>query len=409
MPLPGYEVALDRVLARVKPLESEPLPLAGAMGCVLAEPIVADRDQPPFNRSMMDGYAVRSAEIHTAAGFDVVTTIAAGAAPDESVNLNQGVAAISTGAAVPDAYDAVIPLEQAEEDQGRVTFAVDQVRSGLNIHPLGSDAQTGRTLIEPGTMLRPQHIGIAAAVGCIQPVAIRKPCISLITTGDEVQPPATTTDLLTPQQIRNANGPLLDALQQALVVERLDHVHVKDDPESTLSALREAADKSDLVITVGGVSVGTRDYLPWAAGELGFETIVKGVAIQPGKPVFVAQMSNAMNTLLVGLPGNPVSVLATVHLFVWPIVRKMSGRAAGLPWRDVVLTDTAKPNANREAFRCAELIGRGQNQARIIDWQNSGDLTHTSHADGFVRLPIQNNQLEPGDTVSFLPMIGRTL
>lgn len=407
--LPSYEMALARVLEQIKPLEPEPLPLSGALGCVLAEPIMADRDQPPFNRSMMDGFAVRSTEVCEGAAFDVVTTIAAGAVPGAGADMARGVAAIATGASLPDSYDAVIPIEQADEQAGRVRFTVDHVRPGTNIHPRGSDAQAGCVLIRPGTVLRPQHIGIAAAVGCVQPVVVRRPCVSLITTGDEVQPPATVSAHLTPQQIRNANGPLLDALQQSLGVERLDHVHVKDDQESTLSVLREATDKSDLVITVGGVSAGTRDYLPWAAGELGFKSIVKGAAIQPGKPIFIAQEEGEHGAILVGLPGNPVSVLATAHLFAWPIIRILSGIGSGLPWRDVVLTEAVKPNPNREAFRCAELIGEGHNRVRVIGWQNSGDLTHTSTADGFVRLPIQQELIESGEMVPFLPMIGPTL
>jgi molybdopterin molybdotransferase len=405
---PGYDQALSRVLARVVRLETEPVPLAGALGCVLAEPIVADRDQPPFDRSTMDGYAVRSTQIAGGAEFNVVATISAGAAVDTTIDLTQGVAAIATGAGVPDAYDAVIPIEQAEEQTGRVRFGVSQVTPGAYIHARGSDAVMGRVLIEPGELLGPQHIGIAAAVGRVQPVVTRKPGVSLITTGDEVKPPASTTTDLESQQVRNANGPMLEAFLQSLGVERLDHVHVNDDREVTLSALREAVDKSDLVITVGGVSVGARDYLPWAAGELGFETIVKGAAIQPGKPIFVAQAGDGSGRLIVGLPGNPVSMLATAHLFAWPIIRAMTGRDPGLPWRRVELIEAVDPNPQREAFRCAKLNSENRGRARVIGWQNSGDLSHTSRADGFVRLPAQADAVTPGQSVPFLPMIGRT-
>lgn len=387
-------------------LEAEAVPLSGALGCVLAEPIVADRDQPPFNRSAMDGFAVRSGEVVSDKWYDVVAVIAAGGSPDASVDLMRGVSSIATGAALPGAYDAVVPVEQAEEQQGRVRFSVERVRPGAHIHARGADARAGDVLIESGVCLGAQHIGIAAAAGCVQPVVVRRPGVSLITTGDEVRAPATKTADLSPQQIRNSNGPMLDAFLQSLNVERLDHAHVRDDAEATLSVLREATEKSDFVLTVGGVSAGRRDHVPWAVGELGYETVIKGVAIQPGKPVFIAQACDGSGRLVVGLPGNPVSVLATAHLFAWPIIRAMSGLDAQLPWRRVNLTEAVKPNAHREAFRSAELVGDHKQQARVIQWKGSGDLAHTARADGFVRLPMQQEELHPGDPVWFLPVIG---
>ena len=404
--LPSYDEALARVLGRVMRLEAEATPLSGALGCVLAEAVVADRDQPPFNRSAMDGYAVRSGEVVSDKWYGVVAVIAAGGSPDASVDLMRGVSSIATGAALPGAYDAVIPVEQAQEERGRVRFSVEQVRPGAHIHACGADARAGDVLIEAGVRLGAQHIGIAAAAGCVQPVVVRRPGVSLITTGDEVRPPATKTADLSPQQIRNSNGPMLDALLQYLNVERLDHAHVQDDAEATLSALREATEKSDLVLTVGGVSAGRRDHVPWAVGELGFETIIKGVAIQPGKPVFIAQARDGTGRLVVGLPGNPVSVLATAHLFAWPIIRAISGVTAELPWRRVELAEGVTPNPRREAFRSAELVSDNKEQVRVLGWKGSGDLAHTACADGFVRLPMRDEALHPGDAVWFLPVIG---
>lgn len=387
-------------------LEAEATPLSGALGCVLAEPIVADRDQPPFNRSAMDGYAVRSGEVVSDKWYDVVAVIAAGGSPDGSIDLSAGVSSIATGAALPGAYDAVIPVEQSEEQQGRVRFSIDRVRPGAHIHPCAADARAGDVLIEAGARLGAQHIGIAAAAGCVQPVVVRRPGVSLITTGDEVRPPVTKTADLSPQQIRNSNGPMLDALLQSLNVERLDHAHVRDDAEATLSALREATEKSDLVLTVGGVSAGRRDHVPWAVGELGFETVVKGVAIQPGKPVFIAQASDGSGRLVVGLPGNPVSVLATAHLFAWPIIRAMSGFNPVLPWRRVQLGEAVTPNPRREAFRLGESVDGNADKVRVIGWKGSGDLAHTARADGFLRLPMRQEALRPGDPAWFLPVIG---
>ncbi|GAB4108675.1 MAG: molybdopterin molybdotransferase MoeA [Phycisphaeraceae bacterium] len=405
-PLPSYDDALKQVLSQIRSLHSEPVELSGALGCVLAEDIVADRDQPPFNRSAMDGYAVRSAEIEPNTWYEVAAVIPAGGAVTDPTVLIRGVSAIATGAAVPDTYDAVIPVEQSHEQNGRVRFDTTQVKPGQHIHKQGDDARAGRVVIPAGTVMGPAKVGIAAAVGCIKPRVIRRACVSILTTGDEVRPPATPTDDLAPQQIRNSNGPMLEALMTYLNTERFDQVHVRDEPDATLAALQESLNKCDLTLTVGGVSAGRRDHVPWAAGELGMETIVKGVAIQPGKPVFIAKSPGDSPRWLVGLPGNPVSVLTTAHLFVWPILRAMSGRDATLPWRSATLDTPVKPNAKREAFRTAEVIDPESLRVSVLHWKGSGDLSHTARAEGFVRLPVQPEELNPGSTVPFLPMIG---
>ena len=410
-PLPSYDDALREVLRRVSILSDELVPLGGALDRVLSQDIVADRDQPPFDRSAMDGYAVRSGEVTAGASHEIVATIPAGAAADPASNLGGGVARIATGSLVPGAYDAVIPVEQAREDQAgrRVSFSVDQVAPGACIHPRGTDAKAGHALIAAGSMLGPRHIGIAASTGAVQVPVIRKPSVSLITTGDEVRPPATPTKGLAPHQIRNSNGPMIDAFLRGLGVELMDHVHVVDDPQATLAAAQEALGKSDLVVTVGGISAGRRDFLPGVWGELGLETVIKGVAIQPGKPVFVAQPKDEQKKLVIGLPGNPVSVLATAHLFVWPVIRAMVGLPAALPWRRVWLSHEAQPNPRREVFRSARLIADTRDQAEVIHWHGSGDLAHTSQATGFVRLPKQEQPLTPGTAARFLPMIGGAL
>jgi molybdopterin molybdotransferase len=409
--LPSYDEALGEVLRRVSCLGDEFVPLGGALDRVLCRDIIADRDQPPFDRSAMDGYAVRSSEVLAGASHEIIATIPAGAAVDPSSNLGGGVARIATGASVPGVYDAVIPVEQAREDQAgqRVSFSIDQVKPGACIHPRGADAKTGQVLIASRTMLGPRHVGIAASTGTVQVPVIRKPSVSLITTGDEVRPPATPTDGLAPHQIRNSNGPMMDAFLRGLGVELMDHVHVVDDPQATLAAAQEALGKSDLVVTVGGISAGRRDYLPGVWDELGLQTVLKGVAIQPGKPVFVAQPTDNQKRLVVGLPGNPVSVLATAHLFVWPIIRAMVGLPPALPWRRVWLSGQAQPNPRREVFRSARLIGDTLDQVEVIHWHGSGDLVHTSHAAGFIRLAAQEEPLQPGTAVRFLPMIGGAL
>lgn len=412
-PLPDYDEALARVLGKVDVLGTEVLPVTAAMGRVLREGITADRDQPPFHRSAMDGFAVRSAEVAPGAVFAVTGSIAAGEPFAESVDDAgevPGVVRIATGAAVPPVFDAVIPIEQAEATSdrggGSVRFNIDAVEPGRCIHPRGADARRGDTVLPSGTPLGPHHLGIAAAVGAAEVAVSRRPAVSILSTGDEVQPIARPTDCLAPQQIRNSNAPMLCGLVERWGGELMDLVHVPDEPEVTLAAAREALSKSNLVLTTGGVSVGARDYLPGVWKRLGLRVILHGVNVQPGKPLFVAQAVDEHEKLVVGLPGNPVSVLATAHLFVSAVMRTMNGAAEpGLLWRRVWLAEEARPNPRRESFRPCRFVGETREQVVVIPWQGSGDLMHTAAADGLLRLPIQREPVPAGSPLPMLPWL----
>lgn len=410
----SYEEALAIVLANAPVLQDEAVALRDALGRVLRGEVVADRDQPPFDRSAMDGFAVRHGEVKWGKTFVVTGVVAAGSPPPPKSDVPDSVVRIATGAVVPDHFDAVIPIEQANvemRDGGEVvSFDVDDVRPWVNIHRQGADAKRREVLVEAGTRLKPQHIGIAAAVGATALNVAEQPRITLLTTGDEVLPCDTRTDALQPQQIRNSNGPLLAAFFDALGTPILEHVHVVDEPERTLAAAREALSRSHLVITCGGVSVGQRDLLPRVWQQLGLTVLIHGVNIQPGKPLFVATPSAEGapdNKLVIGLPGNPVSVWCTANLFVAPLVERMGKhqeekRFEG--WREVRLASEVKCNPRRALFRAAKL--RHDGAAEVIAWHGSGDLAHTASMDGWVRLPITDAMLPKGESVMFLPSVG---
>jgi molybdopterin molybdotransferase len=438
-PLPNYDDALAKVLAFSPALGNEDVALPDALGRVLRESLLADRDQPAFHRSAMDGFALRSADFKAGATFLVTGVVAAGQAGWESFADQQGILRIATGAPLPSTFDVVIPIEKANVSKSgsneSVTFMTESVKPWQHIHKQATDAEKGQILIPAGTRIAPQHIGIAASAGATHIKVASRPRITLLTSGDEVRPYNTQTADLESQQIRNSNGPMLQALLQMLGTPIIEHIHTPDEPEQTLVSAREALAKSHIVITVGGVSVGQRDLLPWAWKQLGLGTVLHGVAIQPGKPVLVC--SDAIDSkpnvnvsqpqtlsdkgtpptkddalpckLAIGLPGNPVSVLATAHLFVWPVIRRMLMGAAHeafdvLPWRNVPLADQVTPKPARELFRTATLNQAGE--AELVQWHGSGDLAHTSTASGFVRLPKQSDPLPAGSLVPFLPSIG---
>lgn len=411
MPLPSYDEALRQLLDHAQTLPGPPAgpstetaQLHELDGRVLAEPVLADRDLPPFHRSAMDGYAVRLQQVVLHEPVPVIGTLAAGASADGlDTSAPRGVLKIATGAAVPEAYDAVIPIEQTEPSgDGRTVTFTQSVRPGFAVHPRGADAKAGDTLIPAGTRLNPHHTGIAASAGITQVPVHPKPRVVVLSTGDELLPPETTTQDLAPQQIRNSNGPMLCALAQAAGAQVLRHEHLVDELDATLDGAQRALQDADLVLTSGGVSVGERDHLPAAWQQASTQTILHGVAIQPGKPVLIAQ-ANPQNTTILGLPGNPVSVLATFHLFAWPLIRAMQGQSPRLPWQRATLAEETKPKAQRELFRAATIDQ--DHRATLLPWQGSGDLSHTAAMHGFVRLPRQEDPLPAGSTVDFLPVL----
>jgi molybdopterin molybdotransferase len=405
--LPGYEEALAMVLAAAPLLGDQRVSLADAPGRVLREAVRADRDQPPFDRSAMDGFAVRASEVNGRSGaWPVEGTVAAGSASFDQPLAPGTAKRIATGAPLPPHADAVIPIEQAAveriDDSGaeRVSFLSPTCKPWQNVHRRGIDARAGDVVIAAGTRLAAQHIGIAAAVGAGELLVAQRPRIVLITTGDEVRPFSTTGADLQPQQIRNSNGPMLGAMLGALGTPLYRHEHVVDEPEATLAAAREALAQAHVVVTVGGVSVGQRDHLPGAWHRLGLRTVLHGIAIQPGKPVFVATEGDK---LVLGLPGNPVSVLATAHLLLWPLLRRMLAAAdAPLPWRDAPLRDAVTPSSKRQVFRLAATQPDGS--VAVIPWHGSGDLMHSTNADVLVRLPLSDEPVAPGTRLPVLPL-----
>ena len=417
---PVYDVACERALACVHQLDAEAVDLPDAAGRVLRQVVTADRDQPPFNRSAMDGFAVSAGAVTEDKVFRIAAVVPAGGVLPEDLAIDPAadVVRIATGAAVPGfpgVFDAVVPIEKADvDDAGRtVRFTAEPVKPGAAIHPRGADAAAGAVVLRAGTRLGPHHLGVAATVGASELVVTRRPRVVVLSSGDEVRPVDTPTADLPAQAIRNSNGPMLVALLDAMGAEVVRHEHVADETEAVGSACRAAVAEADLVVTAGGVSVGQRDLFPTTWQTLGYETVIHGVAMQPGKPVLVARPAGdsadqPQAQYVVGLPGNPVSVWATAHLFVWPVVRKMSGHTYGgaLPWRRVWLASPARGNARREAFRAARLVGETREQAEVIAWQGSGDLMHTAAAEGLLRLPVHAGEIPAGTGLSWLPVLG---
>ena len=392
--LPSYQEALANALEVVQKTSSaSTVPIESSLGCFIANDVIADRNFPPYNRSQMDGFAVVASEVKKDVSMNIIGQISAGTTFEGKRTPNTCVA-IATGAPVPNSFDAVVQHELTDNGKEQVTFHCDKVSVGKAIHVQGVDAKTGDVLVAKHTRLAPQHIGIAASVGVHQIEVLSKPKIVVLTSGDEVVPPNETP---LAHQIRNGNSAMISSAFNSMGCDIIEAHHVLDDPDATNRAIASSLDgRCDLVVTIGGISAGKRDFFPGAFANSGVQLAMKGASIQPGKPVIVGKHAK---TVVLGLPGNPVSALACCCVFGWPIVRMMQGMSALLPWQQIPLACNVQPNPHRLCFRPCQLVN---GKVTVPTWQGSGDLVHTATTHGLVQLPASSVEIQASELVSCL-------
>ena len=397
-PLLAYHEALEQltrsVAARGRMVDK---PLLQALGTVLAQSIESHIDVPGCAMSSMDGYAINTADL--AAGgpttLPLSQRIAAGGVAE---TLAPGTAArIFTGAPVPPGADAVIMQEEVHHDAQSINFE-SRPPSSNNVRPAGNDIRRGTTILNKGCRLRAQDIGLAASIG-LQTLPVFAPLrVGMFFTGDELVEPGET---LAPGKIYDSNRYTLHGLLEAMGCEIIDLGLVGDTLDATREAMLRAATQADLVVTTGGVSVGEEDHVRIALEQLG-ELRLWRLAIKPGKPLAYGQIND---TAFMGLPGNPVSVFATFCLFVCPVIQIMQGSNWHKPIALPVKADFdwPKPDSRREFLR-ARLVTDADEQTRVQIYpnQDSGVLTSTVWADGFVEI-AENQTVRAGETVNYLP------
>jgi len=388
----SIDEALSLVLDRVSVLEHESVPLAAASRRVLAQPVRAPVDLPPFDSSAMDGFAVRAAD--TPGRLAVVAASAAGRPSDHEVQAGEA-APIATGAVVPRGADAVIPVERTELSGGDVE--VEAVATGDNIRPRGGDIAAGEVVAAAGTRVSPWTIGALAAVGLAAVDCSRRPRVSLLPTGTELRAPG---EPLGPGEIYEANSLLLGAqlAETGAQVETLEPV--ADDEAATHRAVERGL-RGDVLVTSGGVSVGRHDLVRGALQALGVEEVFWRVAVRPGKPVVFGTRGA---TLVFGLPGNPVSSLVGFELFVRPALLALQGAAEPGPrWLPGRLGASVRRNAERDQLVRARR--RVDDDAVTLD-PVSGDESHmiarAARADALVLVGRGEDALPAGSPVSYL-------
>jgi molybdopterin molybdotransferase len=390
----------------LQPTNVETVPLLAARDRVLAEAVLADRDFPPFARSIRDGYAVRARDVaQPPVRLQVVGEIKAGSVPESiTCGLEPGQAVeIMTGAPLPAGADAVVMLEYSAREGDTVVLS-QGAGPGLNVVPRGAEASAGCLLLAPGTRMEPATIGLAASAGKSQLAVHVKPRVAVLVTGDEL---VEITSVPEPYQIRNSNSYSLAAQVEAAGAHALVLPVARDEVDGLRRAITQGL-AADLLLITGGVSMGKYDLVEQVLAELQAEFLFTGALIQPGKPVVFGHVlspaSGCARKFFFGLPGNPVSAMVTFDLFVRPLISALSGgtlRPLVFLQANLKTEFRIKPGLTR--FLPAALSGEFERaEVAPIPWQGSGDMAAAARANCYLVVPPDRERIAPGEKVSVL-------
>jgi molybdopterin molybdotransferase len=371
------EEALEKMLSRVEPLPSERVDVMGALGRVLAEPIVSRSTIPPWPNSSMDGYALRAEDTGAEpVELAVVGRIIAGSMPSRPLRAGETMR-IFTGAPMPDGADAVVPQEDVTADDGRVRIA-GRIAPGAYVRPAGEDVRAGDVVVEPGVAIGAAEVGLLATLGYQQVRVYRRPRVAILSTGNELADLGTEPG---PGQIPNTNTYSLMAQVVEAGAEPVNLGVVPDELDAISERIRWGLTTADVLVTSAGVSVGELDLVREALEQCGAELHLWKVSMRPGKPITFGTRGGRA---VFGLPGNPVSAMVTFELFVRPALRRMAGaRALDRPHiRARALAEIANPGARRGYLRVALTSDRDGYGARLTGDQGSAILRSMVLADG---------------------------
>lgn len=403
----SIEQARAIVLGATRRLDGEHVAIAQALDRVLAQDIDAVQDMPPFASSAMDGYAIRAGQQTTE--LRVVDESRAGTPATRPVEPGEAIR-ISTGAAVPDGADAVIRQEDTEVLAPDLIRVLASVGSGDNVRPAGEVMRAGASVLTRGTSVGPTEVAAAITAGVRDVLVSRRPRTHVLGTGDELRDPG---EPLGPGQIHDSNGAMLRALALRAGAAVAPPVRLPDDPDETVRGLDAALAEADVVVISGGVSVGPHDHVKPALEQLGVQERLWGVALQPGKPTWFGTRGQ---TLVFGLPGNPVSAAVTFTLFVAPALAVLQGSAyvtgpdgpgrSPLQQARATLGQAVRQNPDREQAVRVSLEERGGGLVAIPNGpQGSHMITSLLGADALALIPAGHGVLERGTSVFLHPLL----
>jgi molybdopterin molybdotransferase len=390
----SVEEALNRIFALCPVLPPEIVPLRKAAGRVLAAPVAAQLTQPPFAASAMDGYAIREADHQAGSVLTVIGEAAAGRG--FAGRVTDGVAVrIFTGAPVPEGAERVVLQEDVARDGDRITLG-DRLEAGANIRAAGQDFRAGDRITAP-RRLRAADLGLIAAMNVPEVAVARRPVVALIATGDELVMPGEAPG---PDQIIASNTFALAAMAEAEGAE-VRMLPIAGDSEASLRYTLTLAEGADLIVTIGGASVGDHDLVGEVAGDMGLERAFWKIAMRPGKPLMAGKIGASV---MLGLPGNPVSSIICGHLFMLPMIRAMQGLPREAARRHAgQLGAPVAANGPREHYMRAMMDRSGAGVTiHPFDRQDSALLSILSKADALLVRPPGDGAREPGAVVEFI-------
>jgi len=383
-----FEEALDIISLSAVPLLSENVRLEDCSGRVLSMDVFSDMDMPPFDKSAVDGYACRRADLEKE--LIVLETIPAGKVPTKFVNAGE-CSKLMTGGMLPEGADIVIMVEDVEIT-GPETIRFTAHKTASNYCKIAEDITSGEKVLEKGTLIRPQEVAILASVGCANPEVYQQPRIGIISTGDELVEPGETPAL---SQIRNSNAWQLLAQAQRAGCKATYFGIARDTEEATLEIIQQAAAESDIVILTGGISAGDFDFVPAVIQQAGFDIKFRSMAVQPGKPVIFATRGNQY---LVALPGNPVSSFVQFELLVKHLIKLITGNKVPVLRIKVPMgIDYLRKRTARKAFFPVYLSDEGT--AMPVEYHGSAHIHSYINAHGIVTIEIGENEIKKGTLV----------
>lgn len=397
------EQAWRIIVRHTRILPADALPLRASLHHVLAQNVAADRDIPPADRAAMDGYAVRAADLRRVpATLTVIGEVAAGSGNAPRVKAGQAVR-VFTGANVPPGADTVVMQEDTEPDAAvpRSTRFLRTPQQGSHIFRQGENARQGQVLLRAGERLVPAFAGVCAAVGAATLRVIRRPTVALLCTGEELLDVSMPS---APHQLRNSNGPMLQAALAAYHYPLVKAATVPDRPDRIVTAMRSALARNDVLLLTGGVSVGDYDLVPDAVRQLGATVWLHKVAIKPGKPLLFATLPGGQ--CIFGLPGNPLSAMNGFFEFVLPALARLGGTAPAQcrpVLRARLMGGDLKGDSRQKHILARVVWGNTGPEATPVRSVGTADMVAGGRADGAIIIPPGIERVSAGSMVDVRP------
>lgn len=383
--------AIEQIITTVAPFPVSQAPLNDAIGLTLAHDIHSNTDLPPFDKALMDGYAVRSADVpNGTASLSIIDVVTAGQISAKHIESGQAIQ-IMTGAPIPQGADAVVKIEETTGDSDRVSIATKPLLAGTNLIRRGTSVHAGDCVLREGLTLNGARIGALAELGCTHLPVRRRPRVAILATGDELVP---VEAMPGPGQIRNSNESMLAAQVVAAGGIAVPLGIARDDRDE-LRALIQQGLQSDLLVLSGGVSAGILDLVPSVLAEAGVREVFHKVEMKPGKPIWFG----VGGCYVFGLPGNPVSSLVCFELFVRTAIKRMMGVDPPTPQPVLAALEHEYTNRNdRPTYHPARLTQTKDGlMVTLVPWHGSSDLCGTVMANGMALLTVETRQLRAGD------------